>query len=99
MESTPDSSIFPKNFRVRWILSGLTHRISAWEDFKSLWTSSILFWIVRGSSIARKDRSNQKTSSSSPFVSFLERGLGRIDSMLPQFKKKSIRKRLYRING
>jgi hypothetical protein len=58
-----DSSIFPKNFRVRWIFSGFTQRISAWDNCRSSWTSSILFRIVLGISIARKDRINQKTSS------------------------------------
>ena len=60
MGSIFNSSIFPKNFRVRWIFSGLPHRTSAWDNFKSPWISSIFFWIVLGSSIARKDRINQK---------------------------------------
>jgi hypothetical protein len=60
MGSILKSSIFPKNFRVRWIFSGLTHRTSAWVDLKSPWTSSIFLRIGFGSSMARKDRINQK---------------------------------------
>ena len=59
MRSILDSSILPKNFRVRWIFSGLTHRTSARVDLKSPWTSSILARMGLGSSMARKDRINQ----------------------------------------
>jgi hypothetical protein len=60
MDSTFDSSIFPKNLRVRWIFPGFTHRTSLREDFKSSWISSIFFRTVTGISIARKDRINKQ---------------------------------------
>lgn len=78
MESILDSSMFPKNFRVRWIFSGLTHRTSAWADFKSASTSSIFLRIGFGSSIARKDRINQKPLHNPPRPPFIEAGLGTI---------------------
>jgi len=81
MGSILDSSIFPKNLRVRWIVSGFVHRTSARLDRKLPWTSPIFLRIGPGSSMARKDRINQTLSHSPNFVG--KGKLLRLDGNIP----------------
>ena len=52
--STASDAIFPRNFKVRWIFSGRTHRMLKPYSFKRLWISAIEATTRCGSSMATK---------------------------------------------
>ena len=95
-----DSSIFPKNLRVRWIAPGFVHRTSARLDFKPSWTSPTFLRIGPGISMARKDRINQRPLTISPSSYYplrsandlLTSGGNYYVLMLTYLSKKSMRK-------